>query len=601
MKNTLFVHKDPDRPLFAYQESPTQMYISSIVESLVAIGASKETITEFQPYTVYKIVKGTIVKSWSTAERKAIAWETTKSTYNSNKNHSNTEYGWEGDYNNFSGVRKGFNDFYKEPEIGKRGNNSVTLTALSNGFQYREDSYYYLNGHRFTGAMYINTLTNEWSSTFVEGFSKLFFIMGIIMRDEKAFNDLHKLASNAQGAFDSAKWHKDIQCVDVAKYAEYPVRSNVNGVVAGTIYYPMAYHHEKYGQQKKSNIIFTPPLSLHTYSVTKQGVMMYKTVSDGPVATERKPIIPSTTKPPIMVESIRKAFKSGEYTDVATLLKSVLILMSKTESEKIFEEFCNSFTEICTIDGIISPVDAASLVAAFDYSKSKDMYDGLNDLLEIYNNFLKEDELKNKENELTIELHIQDLQRNNALFNRADFIKDFEAAIYSKLEDLVIEHALSDLDDDVRPVLLAVALELHRLSIIAPIDFAEIEKASPSDMYRMLEDAYELYLTCIDRKSEISITKDMSLDGTLGSEDCCSLEDNSNGAILFRKFLRAQEIEGLKRKKATPEQLKELEVLKVEILKILENPDLIDNAALQMKYGISIHNIIEEYQQYAGK
>lgn len=590
-KNTLFVHKDPERPLFAFQETPTQMYISSIVESLVAIGGTKETIIEFEPFTIYKIVKGVVVKSWSTADRKAIVWESPKHL---NKNSRETD--WEQGYSNFQ-ERKTFNDYYKESEAAKKSSN--LLPVVANGFQYRGDSYYYFNGHRFTGNIYINTFSSEWSTTSVDGFSKLYLIMGIIMRDEKAFNELYQLSSNSHGVFDQAKWHKDVQCVDVAKYAEYPVKSNVNGVIAGTIYYPMAYHHEKYGNHKKSNIVFTPPLSLHTYCVTKQGVMISNiVVSDGPIPRERKPIIPTIIKPLTIVEGIRKAFKGGEYTDVATLFKAVLTLTSYAESEKIFEEFCDGFTDICTMDGVISPTDAASLIAAFDYSKTKDLYEGLNGLLEAYNKFLREDELKNKENEFTIELHIQDLQRNNALFNHATFISDFDNGVYTTLDELLLEHALSDLEDDVKPVMLAVALELNRLSIISHIDFVEIEQATMGNMYRSLTNWYDLYLNCIDPKIEPE--RAMNVGGTLATEGCCSLEDQSNGAILFRKFARAQEIEGLKRKTATTEQLLELEVLKGEILKILEEPDLIDNAALQMKYGISIYTIIEEYQQHAG-
>lgn len=71
-----------ERPLFYWQKSENEMYISSIPESLAAIGGDEDTIDEFEHNKIFKIVNGKIVNQWpvnrenvvntySTTEKKA--------------------------------------------------------------------------------------------------------------------------------------------------------------------------------------------------------------------------------------------------------------------------------------------------------------------------------------------------------------------------------------------------------------------------------------------------------------------------------------------------------------------------------------------------
>ena len=59
-QNTLMIYKDPERTLFYWCASESQMYISSMEEPLVAIGAQKLEVKSFEANTLYTIVGGKI-------------------------------------------------------------------------------------------------------------------------------------------------------------------------------------------------------------------------------------------------------------------------------------------------------------------------------------------------------------------------------------------------------------------------------------------------------------------------------------------------------------------------------------------------------------
>lgn len=55
-----------ERPLYYYQKSPTEVYVSSIEFSLYAIGGDGDTVGEFDHNTVYKVTNGNIKKAVKT-------------------------------------------------------------------------------------------------------------------------------------------------------------------------------------------------------------------------------------------------------------------------------------------------------------------------------------------------------------------------------------------------------------------------------------------------------------------------------------------------------------------------------------------------------
>lgn len=135
-----------ERPLFYYKESKTNIYFSSLKESLISIGGSEETIHQFKHNTVYKVKNGDI----KNAE---------KITISRNKATQKKEYNWEDNgYSNYNKKPRGSSTNSKIKEIGVRNveffkRHGVVETDV-NIFDEKD----YININDYKGKIYFNKL-----------------------------------------------------------------------------------------------------------------------------------------------------------------------------------------------------------------------------------------------------------------------------------------------------------------------------------------------------------------------------------------------------------------------------------------------------------
>src|SRR6185295_2904921 len=60
--NSLLVYKDPERPLFGWHKSASELYISSIKESFESLDASESDIFSFKDGYLHHIQSGKIIQ-----------------------------------------------------------------------------------------------------------------------------------------------------------------------------------------------------------------------------------------------------------------------------------------------------------------------------------------------------------------------------------------------------------------------------------------------------------------------------------------------------------------------------------------------------------
>lgn len=224
--NTLMVYKDPDRPLFYWQKTKTEMYISSMEEPLAAIGANPEDVHSFEDNTLYRINKGKITKT-VVIDRKPIKNKVT--SYNTRGYDADLMEGYGYPYSHAGGGGGCAHGFHKN-----RSNNSTDSLIIdmfkptidnspkSGKHIYCQVDKYLRNGHVLMDDL---LLTKEGEVKIDEkskgDFQKYYFVAGFLIKDEKSYLELKKEASDTQGKFSLPKF-KDIKLSKLCKYFSYP-------------------------------------------------------------------------------------------------------------------------------------------------------------------------------------------------------------------------------------------------------------------------------------------------------------------------------------------------------------------------------------------
>lgn len=210
-KDTLYVWKDPDRPLYYYQEDEDTMYISSLRDSLWALGGTDENTKSFKDEHLFKIVAGKIVE-----ETKFTKLKKTYASY-----YQDGEWSEGGHWLQNKSFRT------KEPlqntpfAVAKKKNDGKISFRV-------EDMRYYRNNQIISGSHNILMSGLEDSGKHPLG-TDYFFIRGIMMRNEEALNTI-KVMFTEHGNFNKAKF-EEMQRSDLSMYTMYPIKSvNVPGI-----------------------------------------------------------------------------------------------------------------------------------------------------------------------------------------------------------------------------------------------------------------------------------------------------------------------------------------------------------------------------------
>jgi Glutamine amidotransferase domain len=222
--NTLMVYKDPQRTLFGWQKDKDQMYISSMEEPLLSIGATKDKVFPFEDGFLFRISKGKITKK-EKIERSPLK---VKAKYT--KRASYTSYPNVGPRVN---SRLPFYEANERLNIEDFDATSISITGGKNKHKGKNNTVYvvvdkyYRNGHEMQGKYYITKSGEVVDISNMEG-RPYFFIFGYMCKDESSYNKLIQMSAETVKSDFSLKSFKEIRLSTIINNFEYPIITLVN-------------------------------------------------------------------------------------------------------------------------------------------------------------------------------------------------------------------------------------------------------------------------------------------------------------------------------------------------------------------------------------
>lgn len=593
-KNTIFVHRDPERELFYWQKAEDEMYISSIKESLLAVGGAEETVQEFKSYELTKITKGKLGKVWDTKEgRKAIDYASSDpKVHSSNPHKGNSNSYINRNYRNLhNGAGYSDGSYYcAENDAPFRG--KTKESKPSNGFRFFE-GLYYLNGHAFTGIMYASELENRYSRQPVKGYELYRFVGGLMCKDEASYDKLYQLSMTSTG-FDADKFKKLFAC-DQARYSMYPVKA-IAGIAESALFFPHKFHSTKYVEQGNANIMaFAPLFSPIVYRITMRGTLV-STIDrkrEEPVEyQEVKTTVESTLK-----TTIKNTISETVYPDIAAAFTAVRTSMGGNDDTTFFLAFVDAFVRLCDEDGVYPDGDVEGFIQKCSSGLNhKTVYDSLSQLLEMYNLYLKECMEKEGQNEVIAGMRLEEFRQSNKFATDENFINEIAMVKHRSLDAIIVKYAPTDADDDTRPVLHAVILEMNRQGVLSDKEAYKICMLTPAKAYRELDAYYEIYINLKDDSTTHIDDDEIPEDGLefTSEVNCCGIKTPTD--LLAEAFIRCRQIDSMKKRDQTASEQEELEKLKSKIADTLVHADgVIDENYMTDKYGFNLQLISEEY------
>lgn len=233
--NTLLVYKDPDRPLFCWNQNENQIYISSLREPLLAIGADDKDICYFEANHLYYIDKGVITnkENITRTPKKHVATFPKRAACG-----VDYAYGHTGRYEHYdfeTGVVEKSSLLSSKPndqKLMKRSDNKSLHSGRGNKI-YTINERYFRNGHPLQGKYFIgNTgkLTDQQKASLWTPEDKgkpeysraYYFINGHMCKTELDYNSIVSKCKDIHGNFDLEQF-KQIRISEFVENFEYPV------------------------------------------------------------------------------------------------------------------------------------------------------------------------------------------------------------------------------------------------------------------------------------------------------------------------------------------------------------------------------------------
>lgn len=240
--NTLYIYKDIQRPLYYYIPHDESIYISSMEESLLAIGADLKSVIKFEDTHFYKIENGIIVKSEKVTRPKAKIY-----------------IGYEGGY--YSGYQGGGNSTFPNQgrlplsniNIDSDNIESVISKLISNkkdcSISYAMDKYR-RNGHAIHGDFILSKDGQIVYGDTTKG-NPYFFIDGYMLKNKQSYDGLKaKLDNSKSSIVNFPKSH-------IVEFLRYPIVTTIEKKLH--IVMPDHFVEEYFPQKVKgSTIKYTP-------------------------------------------------------------------------------------------------------------------------------------------------------------------------------------------------------------------------------------------------------------------------------------------------------------------------------------------------------
>lgn len=280
-KNTMYVWKDPGRPLH-YWKVKGGMYISSMPESLEAAGAEEKDVIEFEDYNLYKIVDGEIVEKNKLRE-KIVATPSKATTRNYNNYGNNCGDACSVEYPPANGGADDKAPFRTNSGAGTGTKSKNRVEEQQLGLTYGTaqrrtikyaDCIYTCDGIPFTGTVLCDSVGNIFSKLLDGGqssrFRKKFFIMGHPIANIHKYNSLMEEVGFTEGTTRYVNLEKlnGLLPSDLSKFFLLPIQSRISS--STTYWYK--------GSPIKETVRIKPPFSRATleYVPGRKVAFLYK-------------------------------------------------------------------------------------------------------------------------------------------------------------------------------------------------------------------------------------------------------------------------------------------------------------------------------------
>jgi hypothetical protein len=554
MKNTLFVHRDPQRELFMYQESPTSVYISSIPEALFAIGGQElnKDVLEFKENVVVKFVNGVIKDTFELEKR--IAYYT-PSQYSGNKSKVHSQAPWKEHNENVRKATKNaveYNDFFfkNQETVGdtkkrlKGGTSRADAAAPGNGFCWWNHRYYF-NGHPYKGPAFFS---EDGSAGYIYEadaldsnitFKKEWIFRGLLVRTEADYKELEGKFADGYGNFDPRKFDSAYP-FEVKNYSKYPIPSLPKTLLkTGMPLYIPDFIAKNLKDNKITKYAYTPYLSDLAFLVASSGLIMSITRAK----REKTETNGNLTVKQVLFELLTDT----SYSSFSTFFKEALVRLKWHNNDITFAAFTKEFLDAAKDDGVISEAVHGEIIATgtSDVFKTGSVDETLNEVLDKYyqwsedtsddveeqitesyaNSFHEDDQEEfNAEANLTVQKEQMD-SKSEILYLNSGFYKAIDEKKVVNIADLLEDYATTDEEEYVRPVAVAAAKVLHDLGMVSK---GEVERALTvpiKEAMSIAESGYRFWL--YDEQRPETKQEDDEDDKKVSSKEMLKLFENT--------------------------------------------------------------------------
>jgi hypothetical protein len=224
--NTLIVYKDPERPLHCWNKSDNELYISSLPESLEAIGAPSKDLKYFDGDKLYYIKDGLITsdeKVVRTPLKPVVDFRKQSYSHGRNFQHYNSDY--EDLYNSTpKSVAYSSNIKTKNSNLRERGT-STEFHKNRGSRVYTVNEKYYRNGHPLNELNYITDggkLKSYIEAQKDKSAKPYYFINGYLCRSKESYDRIFNRCKDKTERFD-IKAFQGIKISEFVDDFEYPV------------------------------------------------------------------------------------------------------------------------------------------------------------------------------------------------------------------------------------------------------------------------------------------------------------------------------------------------------------------------------------------
>lgn len=532
--NTLMVFKDPERPLFYWNKTPHEMYISSLEESLVAIGAEELDVKSFEDNTLYRITKGKITKQ-TKIERKPIKKEVI------------TYYGGYGGMYSKNAVHGGGQQTKFLNSNNNNGNIDLFKIELLNRVNksgnhvYCMIDRYYRNGHPINDNLWLN-VDGKIGNINEEGYKEYFFVNGYMLKDKTSYENI-KVKCNENNTLSLQKF-KDFKLSQLCEDFAQPSMTIVDGIQKFLL------NAEWSKKVKASNDTFTfkMPFTNILTEITWKGkcveisddnkeLIRIVRVCDVTSIKEDIAQIPDTTEPSetktkSFVDDIKKLIKESPNIGVEELYnRLVLSKWQSNRTDKVRAMFFKKLLKTFLADDILSQDSYNDLLIKGVDSGWGNTSKGFTNEVQfcvqyMRNHIKKEEELSNTilnthvdgnedlvGNQISIfdkeianneKAIFENLESSNTYFNNEEFKKDFYDVDYKDLaafsKDWVC--STSNFDNEFRQFCEAILLALELIGKITATEVVTASELTDKELQLCTETKYLEYMEEWSTKSK---------------------------------------------------------------------------------------------------